>query len=168
LDRNLITPFNIPTRARINARGVDAIETAQSQPDKTTSIFPSVTYNVTIHGTGAGSQVNVASSGSSQVSHVSQMDPATLRQFIEGVGALVEQTERLLSAAGLAPERETEAATTLAELREAVGAHDPDSGRLRRGLESLRRVMEHASGHVVGMGVVTGIEKLLALAFVGS
>jgi hypothetical protein len=38
-DKHLITPFNIPTVARINAHGVDAIEAAQLDPDKTTSIF---------------------------------------------------------------------------------------------------------------------------------
>lgn len=49
-DKNLITRFNIPTVARINALGVEAIEAAQSQPDKTTSIFPSVTYNtINVH-----------------------------------------------------------------------------------------------------------------------
>jgi hypothetical protein len=167
-DKNLITPFNIPTVARINARGVDAIEAAQLAPDKTTPIFPSVTYNVTIHRTGVGSQVNVATSGSSQVSQVSQIDPAVLRQFIDGVRAMVEQTEGLLSTANLTPERKDEAAALLTELREGAAAADPDTGRLRRGLESLRRVMEHAAGHVVGMGVITGIEKLLALTLSGS
>jgi hypothetical protein len=49
-DKHLITPFNIPSRARINAQGVEAIEAAQLDPDKTTSIFPSVTYNtINVH-----------------------------------------------------------------------------------------------------------------------
>jgi len=165
IDKNLITTFNIPTIARINAYGVDAIEAALQQPDKTTPIFPSVTYNVTIHGTGAGSQVNVATSGSSQVSHVSQVDPAIFDQFIDGVRTLVEQTEGLLSSTvGLGQEQKDQATALLAELRQAAETASPDAGRLRRGLESLRHVMEHAAGHVVGMGVLAGIEKLLALS----
>jgi hypothetical protein len=163
-DKHLITTFNIPTVARINAHGVDAIEAAQLQPDKTTPIFPSVTYNVIIHGTGAGSQVNVATSGSSQVSRVSQTDPAVLREFIDGVRLLVQQTEGLLSKAGLSSERQQEVAMLLTELRKGTEATKPDTSQLRSGLESLKHVMEHGAGHVVGMGVIAGVEKLLVLA----
>jgi hypothetical protein len=163
-DKNLITPFAIRTIARVNARGVDAIEAAQLHPDRTTPVFPSVTYNVTIHGTGAGSQVNVATSGSSQVSHVSQTDPAVLREFVDGVRVLVQQTEGLLSTAGLSSEQTKQATTLLNELREGAAAPTPDSSQLRHRLESLKHVMEHAAGHVVGMGVITGIEKLLVIA----
>ena len=109
----------------------------------------------------------VATSGSRQVSHVSEMDLAVLRQFIDGVHALVEQTQDLLSTSDLAPERKDEAAALLAALREGAAAADPDPGRLRRGLESLKHVMEHAAGHVVGMRVLAGIEKLLALGLGG-
>jgi hypothetical protein len=51
----------------------------------------------------------------------------------------------------------------LTELREVSEAAEPDTGRLRRSLASLRHVMEHAAGHVVGMGMLLGIDKLLEM-----
>jgi hypothetical protein len=52
----------------------------------------------------------------------------------------------------------------LAELREAAAAVTPDVSRLRRGLESLKQVMEHAMGHVVATGVLAIIGELLSHA----
>ena len=54
--------------------------------------------------------------------------------------------------------------TALAELREAATAPTPDVSRMRRGLESLKHVMEHATGHVVATGVLTLIAELLSRA----
>jgi hypothetical protein len=45
-DRRLIDTFNIAYTARINGRGIDAVENAHRHPDQTSSNFPSVTYNV--------------------------------------------------------------------------------------------------------------------------
>lgn len=82
-DKQLVTPFNIPSRARINAQGVEAIEAAQLDPDKTTSIFPSVTYNTinvhqmvssTIQQGGAGATMTTTYSGEQVESRLSDCD----------------------------------------------------------------------------------------------
>jgi hypothetical protein len=163
-DKNLIRTFSLPYTARINAPGVDAIEAAQLKPDETTRIFPSVTYNFIIHGTGAGSQVNVATAGSSQVLKVSQTDPAVLQQLIEGVRQLVEQATQSLPIVKMPPDEQQATTAALAELKAAGEAQSPDVGRLRSSLDSLKHVMEHAAGHVIGAGILTNIDKLVAIA----
>jgi hypothetical protein len=44
-DKNLIDTFSIDYMARINAYGIDTIETARLHPDEPAKNFPSVTYN---------------------------------------------------------------------------------------------------------------------------
>lgn len=44
-EKHLIKTFNIDYTARINANGVDVIETARLHPDEPVRFFPSVTYN---------------------------------------------------------------------------------------------------------------------------
>ena len=86
----------------------------------------------------------------------------TESEFAERVGKLVEQVERLLPTLP-SPVRE-DSQVALSELREAAAAATPDVGRLRRGLDLLRHVMEHATGHVVATGVLALIGELLSRA----
>jgi hypothetical protein len=83
---------------------------------------------------------------------------------VDGIRVLVQQTEGFLSSAGLSSEQKQEATTLLAQLREGTEAAKPDTSQLHDRLQSLKHVMEHAGGHIVGMGVIAGIEKLLLLA----
>jgi len=80
-------------------------------------------------------------------------------EFAERVGKLVEQVELLLPTLPSSVREDSQA--VLAELRDAAAAATPDVSRLRRGLESLRHVMEHAIGHVVATGVLALIGELL-------
>jgi len=160
-DKGLIETFNVLYTARISASGVDAIEAAQLQPDRTTPVFPSITYNVTIHGTGAGSQVNVASRGSTQVSQVSDTDPAVVQQLVRGTRQLLEQMQKMLPASAMPPTVRDEATKAIAELRSASDDAKPDVGRLRRGLDSLGRILENAAGDLVATGARVVILSLL-------
>jgi hypothetical protein len=45
--------------------------------------------------------------------------------------------------------------------KRAVDAPAPDAGRLRSGLESLKHIMEHATGHLIATGALSLIVQLL-------
>jgi hypothetical protein len=85
-------------------------------------------------------------------------------ELADGVRKLVDPLERTLPVSDL-PERVlTDSQIAIAELREAASASAPDVGRLRRGLEALKHVMEHATGHLVAAGVLAAIASLLGHA----
>jgi hypothetical protein len=88
----------------------------------------------------------------------------TASELAERVRELVEKVEPLLPTSGLPRSVREDAQGALAELREAAAATIPDVSRLRRGLESLKRVMEHAAGHVVATGALALIAELLSRA----
>jgi hypothetical protein len=162
-DKGLIDKFSIPYTARINARGVDAIEAAIVNPDKTTAVFPSVTYNITINGTGAGSQVNMMSPGSQQISTVSTADPEAVRKLVEGVDQLLNQVQRALPTSTLSAEIQAQVETAVLELRQAATEEKPEPTRLRRGLESMGRILEHAAGDLLAVGARVAIQQLLGI-----
>jgi hypothetical protein len=83
-------------------------------------------------------------------------------EFAERVRKLVTQVEGLLPTLPSSVREHSQVA--LAELREAAAAATPDVSRLRRGLESLRHVLEHATGHVVATGALALIGELLSRA----
>jgi hypothetical protein len=85
-------------------------------------------------------------------------------ELAERVRALVEQVDRVLPTSDLPSAVLEDSQGALAELREAAAASTPDVSRLRRGLESLKHVMEHATGHVVATGVLALIAELLSRA----
>jgi hypothetical protein len=118
----------------------------------------------------AHSMFNNAIFGSNTMILVGDRSSITATQTIsghelaEGVRKLVDQLEKVLPTSGLpAPvQRDSEAA--LAELRNASSAPTPDVSRMRRGLESLKHIMEHTAGHLVATGVLAAIAELLAHA----
>jgi len=82
------------------------------------------------------------------------------KELAEGVRQLLDQIGEQLQ--GVPSTVATQAEPIIAELRAAASVSDPDKGRIRQGLQSLRHVMEAATGHVVAAGIITLIEKLLA------
>ena len=78
-----------------------------------------------------------------------------------GVRDLVQQLERLLPAAHLEPSLQKETRAALDELKEAANSTSPDSGRLRNGLESLKRVLAPAGEHLLKIAVDAVVTKLL-------
>ena len=77
---------------------------------------------------------------------------------------LVAQIERALPTSDLPAAVQEQTREALAELRAAVEAAAPDAGRLRSGLESLKHIMEHATGHLIATGALSLIAHLLSAA----
>jgi hypothetical protein len=95
-------------------------------------------------------------------SSITATQTITESEFAERVRKLVKQMEGLLPTLPSSVREHSQVA--LAELREAAAAATPDVSRLRRGLESLRHVLEHATGHVVATGALALIGELLSRA----
>jgi hypothetical protein len=85
----------------------------------------------------------------------------TTINFAESVRDFLGQMERILPTSDLPNSVREHAAEALAELRAAASAPSPDASRLRHGLESLKHIMEHATGHLVATGALALITKLL-------
>jgi hypothetical protein len=79
----------------------------------------------------------------------------------DGVRDLVQQVEQLLPAANLLAPVKDDVREALGELNEAASAKTPDRGRLRKGLETLRRVLAPAGEHLLKIAVDAVITKLL-------
>jgi hypothetical protein len=141
VDKNLITPFNIPTVARVNARGVDAIEAAQLQPDKTTSIFPSVTYNT----------INVAHMVSSTIQQAGAGSTITTSYSVEAVenlSKLVAVFESRLGELKLDEAKERAARAQVATIKAQL-ADEPDPVIVNQAGRTLRNITEGAIGSLV-------------------
>lgn len=101
-DKGLIQTFNLDYAARINARGVDAIENDQSHPHQSTPLFPSVIYN-TIHiDTMVNSSVQQASPHSTQTQthsiEIQKGDWTALSKALESYGIQSSEITKLQSA----------------------------------------------------------------------
>lgn len=140
-DKNLITPFNIPTVARVNARGVDAIEAALLQPDKTTSIFPSVTYNtINVHHM-VSSTIQQAGAGSTITTTYSD-------EAVENLRKLVGVFESQLRELKLDEDKERAARTQVATIKVQL-ADEPDPVIVNQAGRTLRNITEGAIGSLV-------------------
>jgi hypothetical protein len=94
-------------------------------------------------------------------SQITATQTITTQQFVESVQKLVDQVERALPTSDLPTEVQEQTKAIMAELRAAASEQTPDAGRLRRGLEVLKQIMEHAAGHLVAAGVLSLIAPLL-------
>ena len=78
-----------------------------------------------------------------------------------GVRDFVQQFEQLLPAAHLEPSLEKQTRDAVDELKEVANSASPDSGRLRKGLESLKRVLAPAGEHLLKIAVDAAVTKFL-------
>jgi hypothetical protein len=74
---------------------------------------------------------------------------------------LIQHLERALPTSDLPAPVQEQAREALTELQAAASAPTPDAGRVRRALESLKHIMENAGGHLVAIGALALIAKLL-------
>ena len=74
---------------------------------------------------------------------------------------LVQQVEALLAASNLPVEIQGATQAALAELNQEASAATPDSGRVRKGLESLKRVLAPAGETLLKLAVDAAVTKLL-------
>jgi AbiTii-like protein len=124
---------------------------------KSASVDTQSMFNNAIFGSGSNTTILIGHQSS-----ITATQTITGSQLAERVRKLVEQVEPLLPNLPASIHGDSEGA--LAELREAAETATPDVSRLRRGLESLKHVMEHATGHVVATGVLALIGELLSRA----
>ena len=88
---------------------------------------------------------------------------ATLN-LTNGVRDLLRQVEQLLPAADLSPQVQSETRAAIAELHDAANTAKPDIGRLRKGLETLKRVLAPAGEHLLRIAVDAAVTKLTGSA----
>jgi hypothetical protein len=146
--RNTVLDWSLKLeRAGVRGEGLSfsPMEAAKAQ---------SVTINIGSIGTASG----VGSFGDHATIFTTQI--TNVHAFADGVRALVDQIEAQL--ATLPQNVANSAKTVLAELREEASGKRPDEGILRRGLDSLGRIMEDATGNLVATGVIAAIAKLLS------
>jgi hypothetical protein len=149
-DKNLITRFTIPTVARINAQGVDAIEAAKSQPDKTTSIFPSVTYNtINVHHM-VSSTIQQGGAGATMTTTSYSVEA------VENLGKLVTVFESRLGELNLDEAKERAARTQVATIKVQL-ADEPDPVIVNQAGRTLRNITEGAIGSLVATAAQPGI-----------
>jgi hypothetical protein len=125
--------------------------------EKSASMDAGSMFNNAIFGAGSNTTILIG-----QQSSITATQTISGSEFAERVRKLVEQVEGILPTSGLPSSVRENSQTTLAELHEAAIVATPDVSRLRRGLESLKHVMEHATGHVVATGILTLIAELLS------
>ena len=148
-DQSLITPFSIPTFARINSRGVDAIEAAQSEPDEPTSIFPSATYNtINVHHM-VSSTIQQGGAGASITTTYSV-------EAVENLGKLVAVFESRLGELRLDEAKVRAARTQVATIKVQLADH-PDPVIVNQAGRTLRNITEGAIGSLVATAAEPGI-----------
>lgn len=79
----------------------------------------------------------------------------------KGACQLAQQVEQLLPAVHLEQSLQNETYAALDELKEAANSTSPDSGRLRKALESLKRVLAPAGEHLLKIAVDATVAKLI-------
>ena len=137
--------FGIFYSARVSAAGHDAIRDAEKAPDKASPAFPAITHNyyMTVHSM-TGSNVQQGTTNSQIIA----TQTITTQELVAGVRGLIDQLGRLLPASDFPAPVQVQTKDAIAELRSAIAEPKPDNNRIHKGLESLKHIMEHATGHL--------------------
>jgi hypothetical protein len=118
-----------------------AIEAAQLQPDKTTSIFPSVTYNTINVGHMVSSTIRQAGAGSTITTSYSV-------EAVENLSKLVAVFESRLGELKLDEAKERAARAQVATIKAQL-ADEPDPVIVNQAGRTLRNITEGAIGSLV-------------------
>jgi hypothetical protein len=143
-DRGLIDTFNIAYTARINGRGIDAVESAHRHPDQTSSNFPSVTYNI------VNNTVNVGTMNSSPLQQAGvqskqhQMVNCSTQDLID-LKRMVNELAIHLDELQLDARQKQSAEAQIATLRAQLG-DEPDPVIVNQAGRTLRNITEGAIG----------------------
>jgi hypothetical protein len=92
---------------------------------------------------------------------VVQGSVGTTAELANGTRDLVRQFGQMLPASDLPAPIKDDARTALDQLNDAANAKPPDHGRIRRGLEALKRVLAPAGEHLLKIAVDAAISRLL-------
>ena len=129
----------------------------QKEKEQETRRAGGVTFNIG----NIGNAVGIGVFGDN--ANINATQALSLGELLNSVKRLVDQTELALRGSDLPDTIKAEADAALGELRTAATQDQVDGLRLKHGLLALRNVMEHAAGHVIAVGVVGLIDKILAL-----
>ncbi|MGD0519829.1 MAG: hypothetical protein ABSA48_01115 [Terracidiphilus sp.] len=152
-DKGLIQTFNLEYAARINGRGVDAIENAQNHPNQPTSGFPLVTYNNVYNTINVGhmvsSSVQQAGAHADQnqtIAYSSQEDRSNLERLI------VELTNHL-NELNIDAYQKQKAEAQIATIKAQLTDDEPDPVIIKQAGRTLRNITEGAIGSLVATAV---------------
>ncbi len=143
----LIETFNLPYTARINAKGIHAIEDAQRHPDQPPQGFPSVTYNIVNNTTTIGTAINSPvqqagpSSTQTQVITYSAQERADLARL---VNEFANHLHELQLDATASHKAKAQLATLRAQLSD-----EPDPIIVQQAGRTLRNITEAAIGGLI-------------------
>lgn len=142
-DKHLIETFGIPYTARINAHGIDAIESARLHPNEQAENFPSVTYNsITIQSmVGSAIQQGGAHATMTQIVSYSREDLDDLCRLVD---VFENHFDDLALDAAVKRKAMVQIATIKAQLED-----DPDPVILKQAGRTLRNVTEGAIGSLI-------------------
>jgi len=150
-DKNLIRTYNLRFTARLNAHGVDVLETAKQSPNQPAPGFGPVTYNtINIHHM-EGSSIQQAGSHSTQAQSATygQQDFDDLKRALD----LLEQNfEQLRLDAATAKSARAQIGTLKAQL-----INEPNPVILKEAGKTLRNVTEGVVGGLITTAVQPGI-----------
>jgi hypothetical protein len=162
-DRGLVETFSIPNTARINANGIDAIESATHAPDRPSANFPSVTYNYvnnTLHvGTAVNSPLQQGGAASSQNVTITY-EAADLSDLRRVLDHLAENMAALKLGEVEARKARAQIATLQAQLDS-----DPDPIIVRQAGKTLRNVTEGAIAGLIAAGIQPALWSAAATLF---
>jgi hypothetical protein len=150
-NRGLIDTFSIPYTARINASGVDAIESAMRRPDQPSTNFPSVSYSIvynTMHiGAMHNSPIQQGGVNSTQTQDMTY-GPKELGDLYRLVTELTTHLDELSLDAKQRQKAEAQIATIKAQLSD-----DPDPVIVKQAGRTLRNITEGAIGSLAAAAV---------------
>lgn len=117
-----------------------------------------ITYNVRnyIHGTFDKSQIQIESEHSSQTQQFTKLDPAKVAEFV------VELRSRQKELRLEVDERD-ELESELKTIEAQVNSPKPKDSILRESLESVRRVLEGATGNLIASGLLNHLGRLFGV-----
>jgi hypothetical protein len=152
-DKGLIQTFSLDYAARINGRGVDAIENAQNHPNQPTSGFPLVTYNNVYNTVNVehmvSSSIQQAGAHADQnqtVAYSSQEERSNLERLIVELSAHLNELN-------IDAYQKQKAAAQIATIKAQLTDDEPDPVIVKQAGRTLRNITEGAIGSLVASAV---------------
>ena len=151
--RNILLQWTI----EMEKQGVFGYDLVFSERDKLKSDEATAKTVNNIHISQVGSFVQQANNSYVQ----GGVESNTTTELSQSTLNLVQELEALLPVSNLPVDVRGAAQATLGELKQEASAATPDSGRLRKGWESLKRVLAPAGETVIKLAVDAAVTKLL-------
>ncbi len=142
-DKKLIDIFNIPYMARINAKGIDAIENARLYPHEPDSNSPSMPYNYINIQNMVDSTIQQGGAQANMTQTVSN-----IQENLEDLRRLVEVFDKHVDDLGLEETAKRKALVQVATIKAQL-EDDPDPVIVKQAGRTLRNITEGAIGSLI-------------------